>query len=173
MSQAESNYLLWRFIAKHTPFGIAIRLDTNSLFEHCELGDLADPTDWNTVRGWIGAHASGGVKDRPVDYCSPFRDYRYATPVTPSQYAKAMTFAHAKIGTKYDLADIAGLAFRVRAWHLKHLEICSKFMFQVAEAAGIQTLNISLPYAYLVTPDMFHLEPFLCGHRVLAKGEPK
>lgn len=170
---AQPYYLLFRFLAKHALAGIAIRWDTDSLFEHVESGVLKDPSDWRSVTGWFGAHANGGVKIRPVDYCNPFRDYRYAVRVTQDQYRAANGYAHRMVGTGYDLLDIGGLGLRLRWMHSRHKVICSRLMFQMADAAGIQTLNIARPYSYLVTPDIFHFEPFLRGCRVMAKGEPK
>lgn len=167
-------YLLFRFIDGRGFISRAITLDTNSLFDHTELGVLEDATDWKKgVSGWLGAHAKGGVEIRKPDYCTPFRDYRYAVPVTQDAYNKAMTFAHAQVGVKYDLSDIAGLLLRVRRFHSPSREICSELMLQVAQAAGLNPLNVDPPYAYLVTPDMFHLSPIFIGRRVLAKGEPK
>lgn len=164
-------YLLFRFIDGRGFIPRAITLDTNSLFDHTELGVLSNPADYNSVTGWLGAHAKGGVAIRPLSYCNPFRDYRYAVPVTQSQYNKALTFAHAQVGVKYDLSDIAGLLLRVRRFHSPSREICSELMLQVAQAAGLNPLNVDPPYAYLVTPDMFHLSPIFIGHRVLAKGQ--
>jgi hypothetical protein len=173
ISETQQQYLLFRFLAKHRIPGIAIRWDTDSLFEHVELGVLNDPTDWKSASGWLGAHASGGVKIRALNYCNPSRDYRYAVPVGPSEYAACMNFGMTKVGTSYDLLDILGLAARIRRLHSPSREICSEFAYQVTEAGNLKALNVEPSFSYLITPDLFHASPLFRGCRVLAKGEPK
>jgi len=143
-----------RFITETDLISDAIRLVTFSEWSHAEI---------ITAEGtYIGAHASGGVEERPADYAKVSRERRYSVAVSDWAEDEIMKFARSKIGTKYDFADIAGL-FLHRDLTEKSTEICSMFVLEAAMAGGLQMLNVLPGYTNLITPEMLHLAPCLIG----------
>jgi uncharacterized protein YycO len=112
---------------------------------------------------WIGAHADGGVQERPANYCTPTRDLRYYVPVTDEQYERIMAFARSQIGKPYDFSDIAGILLNAD-WHKAGAWICSEFVVAACMAGGLHLLNVEIGYTYRITPDKVHLSPWLMGH---------
>lgn len=146
-----------RFINSPGFISEAIDLVTDSLWDHTEI-----QTETGT---WIGAHASGGVEERPADYCIPTRERRYSIPCTDAQLAKMMGYARSKIGiTEYDFEDIGGLLFRNRKLHTDGRTICSAFVLMSAFAGSLWMLNVEPGWEYLITPETLHLSPLLIGH---------
>ena len=141
-----------RFITESDLLSDAIRLVTFSEWSHVEI-----MTETGT---YIGAHASGGVQERPANYTKVSRERRYAIPVTDEQLAKIMTFARSKVGTPYNFEDIAGL-FLHHDLTQKGREICSMFVTQAAMVGGVAMLNVLQGYTNLVTPEDLHLSPLL------------
>lgn len=153
-----------RFVAGSGFVGSSIRWVTNSLFQHVEFG---------TPEGtWIGAHAQGGIMERPGDYAEYSREYVYDLPATDVQLARLMAWARSQVGTKYNLLDIAGLLLKTRKLTTPHRYICSQFctlgLLRVYGAA--QVLNVLDEYAYLITPEALHLTPLLVGRLVRKTG---
>ena len=147
-----------RFVASPGFVGSAIRWVTNSLFQHVEFG---------TPEGtWIGAHAGGGIMERPSDYATETREYVYEVPCTQGQLDDLMKWARAQIGAKYNYSDILGLLIKNRAWTTPHRFICSQFCTQgLLKVFGAQrVLNVLGDYAYLVTPETLHLSPLFAGN---------
>lgn len=145
-----------RFINSPGFISEAIDLVTNSLWDHTEI---------QTESGsYIGAHASGGVEERPADYCTPTRERRYAIPCTDEQLATMMKYARSKIGTKYDFEDIAGLLFRDRKLHTEGRAICSAFVLMTAFSGSLFMLNVGPGWEFLISPETLHLSPLLIGH---------
>lgn len=152
-----------RFVAGAGFVGDSIRWITNSLFQHVEFG---------TPEGsWIGAHAQGGIMERPGDYAGYSREYVYDIPCIDAQLADLMTWARAQVGVKYNYADIVGLLVKKRALTTPHRLICSQFctlgLLHIFGAAKV--LNVLEDYAYLVTPETLHLSPILVGRLVFKK----
>ena len=145
-----------RFITERDFVSWAIRRVTFSEFSHAEIVT-------EDQQSYIGAHASGGVMQRPIDYCKPSFERRYAIPCTDAQLAKAMGYARSMIGAPYNFEDIVGLLFH-RNLSTKGRVICSMFVYQAAWEAGIQLLNVLPDYSNLVTPDTLHLSPLLIGN---------
>jgi hypothetical protein len=114
-------------------------------------------------QAWIGARAGTGVQARPLDWCHPIRERRYAVPVTQEQYDAAMTWLEAKVGCPYDYRDIIGLALHRRIY-AKQRVICSALMLLwLMEGAGLLPLNCLSSFAFLVTPETLHLSPIFIG----------
>lgn len=143
--------LIVRFVTEKGFVSAGIRWVTYSDFSHVELG-LPDGT-------WLGAHASGGVQIRPANYMTPSLERVYALPVSQMYYDLATAYAHAKIGTDYSMGDIARIFFRSRATKSPRGLICSWFVLNVLESAGLFPLNVQPGYNFKVTPDMLHLSP--------------
>jgi len=142
--------------------GIVSRLitwETDSLFCHTE----GLSRDGNA---WVGAHAHTGVEARPLDWCEPTFERRYAIPVGTVAYERAMAFMDSKIGLPYSYKDILGLALHKRIGYSDHELICSAFMLLWLQAAGLQPLNVLESFSYLVTPETLHLSPLLIGRGV-------
>ena len=152
-----------RFITTAGFVSWAIRRVTFSEFSHVELV---------TDTGYIGAHSDGGVQERQSGYCAPLFERRYALPVTETQYRMAMAYARGMIGTPYNFKDIAGLLFH-HNWSTPKRVICSMFVLQCFQAAGIQLLNVLPQYSNLVTPDTLHLSPLLIGNCYFQTLAPK
>jgi hypothetical protein len=147
--------------------GIVSRLidwETNSLFCHTE-GLSGDG------QSWIGAHAGTGVEARPLDWCVPTFERRYAVPVTDNQYERAMQFMENWKGRPYNYADIIGLALHNRKGASEHEIICSAFMLLWLQAAGLWPLNALEYYAYLITPETLHLSPIFIGKCIFKHQE--
>lgn len=164
-------YLIVRVINSSGFVSEAIDKLTNSLWDHAEIGD-GDGTREN-VTAWIGAHDDGGVQSRPLNYCTPTRERRYAVPVTDGQWEKILTSARCKIGTGYDFWDIVGLALHDRKIHDNHRFICSAFVTWAAEQGGEETmlLNVEPGFEYLITPEAVHLSRLLIGNCTYAFPE--
>jgi uncharacterized protein YycO len=145
-----------RFIKTGGLISDAIAWDTDSLWDHVEL---------ITQQGtFIGARASGGVEERPANYCTPVRERRYSIPCSDSQTMRIYNWAQGKVGTKYNFLDILGLAIHDRKFGARNSEdICSQFVIQAATQGGIWMLNVLPGYDYLVTPETLHLSPLLIG----------
>ena len=149
-------YIAVRFIANHTFLSWSIRRLTGSLFSHVELG---------TPEGtWIGALADG-IKERPANYCHPFRAYVYHIPCTTQEQAYLLLTARAKIGTPYNKLDIVGLALGLRGVVGSKGEICSWFGTQelIDTFGAKRVLNVLPGWEYRVTPEMLHLSPLFVG----------
>ncbi len=146
-----------RFIANHTLLSAAIRWSTGSLFSHVEAG-TPDGT-------WIGA-LSDGVKERPANYCNPFREYVYRIPCTQQQQETFLALMRSKIGTKYNFLDIVGLALGIRSLNNVHDDICSELVtWALIRTFGPQAvLNVEPGWEYRVTPETLHLSPIFVGH---------
>src|SRR5487761_1745718 len=117
-------YFKLRFINNPGLVGKLIDWETNSLMDHVEIETGAGT--------WIGAHADGGVEERPADYCKPTWERRYSIPCSQTQADLAMAYARSKIGTPYAFEDIFGLALHNRNLGGKHAEICSMFALTAA-----------------------------------------
>lgn len=149
-----------RFILGDGFVSSAIARVTGSLFSHVEFG-TPDGT-------WIGAHANGGIKERPWDYCKPFREYVYDIPCTPEQEAAALVWMRSKIGTQYNMVDILGLLFQARAMHSPNRYICSQFCTEglLYIFGAPRVLNVLANWSYRITPETLHLSPIFVGHQV-------
>lgn len=138
----------------------AIARLTGSLFSHVEFG---------TPEGtWIGAHLRGGVQERPAGYCKPTLEYVYDVPCTNAQLADHLVWMRSRVGAKYDVSDIVGLAFQVRKLHKLNAYICSEFyaLGMLRIFGPYRFLNVKEAWAYRITPETGHLSPLLAGHRV-------
>ena len=156
-------YVTVRFIANHTFLSWSIRRLTGSLFSHVELG---------TPEGtWIGALADG-IKDRPADYCNPFREYVYHIPCTAQEQAYFLSTARGAIGTPYNKLDIVGLALGLRSVVGKTGKICSWFGADVLidTFRADRVLNVLPGWEYRVTPETLHLSPLFVGRLVKRVG---
>lgn len=149
-----------RFITEDDFISNAIRFVTFSEWSHVEI-----ITETGT---YLGAHADGGIQERPADYAKVSKERRYEVPVTDEQYDRMMAFAYSKIGTPYNFATCAGMFLR-KNFSTKGSEICSMFVFDVLVEAGIFWLNVQPGYTNLVTPEMLHLAPALIGKCVYTK----
>jgi hypothetical protein len=156
-------FITVRFIANHTFLSWSIRRLTGSLFSHVELG---------TPEGtWIGALADG-IKERPANYCNPFREYVYHIPCTQSALTHLLSTARMRIGTPYNKMDIVGLALGLRRLVGKKGEICSWFGTQeLIDAFGAdRVLNVLPGWEYRITPETLHLSPIFVGNLFSRKG---
>ncbi len=146
-----------RFVANHSLVSAAIRHVTGSLFSHVEGG---------TPQGtWIGALADG-IKERPADYCKPFREYTYRVPCTQEQADRFVALLRSKIGTKYNFRDILGLALGIRGLNNPTDDICSELLTWalIETLEPCRVLNVESGWEYRVTPEMLHLSPLFVGH---------
>lgn len=158
-------HIVIRFINGSDLIGKGIDWVTNSLWDHVEI---------QTPEGtYIGAHAGGGIQERPADYCTPTRERRYAIPCTDEQLATILASARKDIGVPYDFLDIAGLLFHNRKLHHDSREICSEFVYQKAWVGGILMLNALPEYSHLITPETLHLSPLLIGRCTYSFPESK
>jgi hypothetical protein len=144
-----------RFITAPGFVSWSIRQVTFSEFSHVEMLS-------SSGQSWIGAHAGTGVEARPLNYCVPTFERRYAIPVTDEQFAAGQAYMRSKIGTPYNYADIAGLLLH-RNITTRGRAICSQFGFDTFYAMRIVALNILPGYDFRATPDILHLAPILSG----------
>lgn len=151
--------LVIRFINEPGIVSRLIAWSTDSLFCHTEgLG--------RDGKSWVGAHAGTGVQARAYDWCKPTFERRYAILVTDEEYEQAMRFMDSKIGLPYNYVDIVGLAIHSRVGASEHELICSAFMLLWLQSAGLEPLNVSEPFAYLITPETLHLSPLFIGRMI-------
>lgn len=153
-----------RFILGNGFVSSAIALVTGSLFSHVEFG---------TPEGtWIGAHIGGGIMERPADYCKPKREYVYDIPCTQHQLDDHLKWMRSKIGTKYNVLDIVGLALQVRSLRGLHQYICSQFYAEgmLRQFGANRFLNVQFGWTYRITPETGHLSPILAGNCVKKVG---
>lgn len=145
----QSSLLAWEMHAPHV--------------DHCEVG--------SRTGGWLGAHLVGGVQDRLVNYCDAdiIWERRYAIPCTAEQLEAAYAFGDTKIGTRYDLSNIAGILFRDYDMFNKHREICSRFLYEFCWAGGLVMGNALEEFASQITPEMLHFSSRLLEHCYYAK----
>ena len=156
-------YVTVRFIANRTFLSWSIRRLTGSLFSHVELG---------TPEGtWIGALADG-IKERPANYCNPFREYVYHIPCTAQEQAYLLSTARAAIGTPYNKMDIVGLALGLRNVVGKKGEICSWFgVGELIDTFGAsRVLNVLPGWEHRITPETLHLSPIFVDNLYSRKG---
>jgi hypothetical protein len=152
--------LVIRFINERGIISRLIDWETDSLFCHTE-GLSRDG------QAWVGAHAHTGVQARPLDWCKPIFERRYAVPVSDENYESAMQFMESKIGLlSYDYVDIIGLALHARIGASDHEIICSAFMLLWLQAAGLAVLNVLPEYSFLCTPETLHLSPIFIGRGI-------
>lgn len=141
--------------------GVTSRLiawGTGSLFSHVEFGA---PTGT-----WIGAHAGSGIQERAANYCKPSREYYYEIPCTPAQELELLRWARSKIGTKYNMRDILGLAIQARSLNNPSRLICSQFVTDglIHTLAARKVLNVLNDWTYRITPETAHLSPVFVGN---------
>ena len=148
--------LVIRFIHEPDLVSKLIAWETDSLFVHCE------GLSWDE-KSWIGAHAGTGVQARPLDWCKPTFERRYALPVESPQWDRAMAWLETRVGEPYDYADIVGLALHSRKGASDHEIICSALMIEWMWQAGLEPLNCREGWAYLITPESLHLSPLFIG----------
>jgi hypothetical protein len=153
-----------RFITESGFVSWAIRSATFSEFSHAEIIS-------EDQQSYIGARSDGGVQIRPLDYCKPTFERRYAIPCTDEQLANIMASARADIGKPYSYEDIGGLLFH------KNLPthggfMCSMWTYLKATTGPIWMLNVLPGYANLVTPDYLHLSPLLRGNCYYSTVKP-
>lgn len=141
--------LIVRFVDAPGLITSAIDFAENGIWPHVEIG--------TPEQTWIGAHAPGGVQERPYDYCTAKRERRYGIPCSDQQLASLLTSARKAIGTPYDYLDIAGLLFHLPRLFDNHRLICSWFVFREAWQVGIRLANLQPEYGHLITPDSLHL----------------
>jgi hypothetical protein len=147
--------------------GITSRLiawGTGSLFSHVEFG---------TPQGtWIGAHAGSGIQERAANYCTPSREYYYEIPCTAEQEAELLRWARSKIGTKYNMKDILGLALQARSLNNPSRLICSQFVTDglIHTLGARNVLNVLDNWTYRITPETLHLSPIFVGNLVRKTG---
>ena len=149
-----------RFIASPGFTGWYIRHWTGSLFQHFEFG---------TQKGtWIGAHIGSGIQERPANYCNPTLSYVYEIPCTQQEEDFAEAWMRSKIGTKYNVRDIIGLAIQKRTLTSLHELICSQFGIDglLIFFGPKRALNVLPDWTYRITPEVLHLSPIWTGNRV-------
>ncbi len=156
--------LIVRFVTEKDFISTGIRWVTYSDFSHVELG-LPDGT-------WLGAHASGGVQIRLANYMIPSLERVYALPVSDLAYAQGLDYAKSKIGTTYSVSDIGRIFFRSHATKSPHGLICSWFVIDTLNTAGLYPLNVLANYNFKITPDMLHLSPIFRGKMIRQSAVP-
>jgi hypothetical protein len=122
-----------------------------------------------TPNGYLGAHAQGGIQERPENYCTPVWERRYALPCTPEQAEGILAEGHEHIGEKYDFIDCLGLLTQ-HDMHTKGRAQCAEFVFGLAFKHGIMMLNVDPARDFLVTPEMLHTSNLLIGHCYFVEG---
>ena len=100
-----------------------------------------------------------------LDWCKPFRERRYAIPVSEDAHYAAHEFLNSQIGQKYNYRDILGLLIHKRVWSPQRV-ICSQLMLEFMQEAGLQPLNVIESFSAMVTPEMLHLSPLFIGRCV-------
>ncbi len=153
-----------RFIKSRTLLGIGIAWWTGSLFDHVEFGTPAGT--------WIGAHAGSGVQERAANYCKPCREYDYEIVCGAEQERELLRWARGKIGTKYNMRDILGLAIQARGLTSPSRMICSQFVVDglIHTLGAARVLNVLPAWTYRITPEAAHLSPIFYGCLVRKSG---
>jgi hypothetical protein len=154
-------YLVIRFIDEPGIISGLITWTTDSKWCHTEALS-------RDGQHWVGAHSGTGVNSRPLNWCKPTRERRYAIPVTDAEYETAMTWLESKIGCPYDYADIVGLFIHARIGVDNHLLICSALMTLFMQQADKWPLNCLEDEDNLVTPETLHLSPLFMNHCIYA-----
>lgn len=154
-------YFKLRFVAEGGFTTDAISVITHSPW-HSGATHVDIVTDDNTL---IGAHASGGIQERPEGYMKHVLwERRYALTLSHKEQADALIAdARAAIGTPYDFSDIIGGLLFENGKHNPKKAICSEFAFQVPYRRGLRLLNASLDRAFLIDPHDLHLSNLLIG----------
>ena len=145
-----------RFVTEKDVISEAIRGVTWSAFSHVEF-ILDDGTT-------LGAHASGGVKIRPIDYAVFSNEERYRIPVTADAKAAILAYAHAQVGKPYDFGDIAGIMLH-RDWRNEDHWICSELVTACFEQAA-PLLHADAQYVNRISPRDVYLSSMLIGNRI-------
>jgi len=151
--EVKTHQLILRFIYTEALVSLLIGWRTDSLWCHCEALS-------RDGQHWIGAHALTGVEPRPLNWCEPTRERRYAIPVTQGEYEAAMAWLEAKVGEPYNYADILGMALGVRMGASEHEIVCSALMTEWLIAGSQWPANCEPGSTYLVTPEMLHFSSF-------------
>lgn len=108
--------------------------------------------------GVLGAHLSGGIMVRPSNYETFTKIENVYLDVTDEQKAAVMKAAAEKIGTPYDLINIAGIAFH-QNWVEKGHEICSVYIGDCTINQGVPLLRIPTVDRPSLTPRDIYLSP--------------
>ena len=144
-----------RFVTEQDPISKAIRDVTWAPFSHVEF--VLD--DGST----LGAHASGGVKIRPIDYAVFSNEERYRVAVTDEQKAVIVAYALAQVGKPYDFGDILGILVH-RDWRKDDRWICSELVAACFEKA--MPLLHAADHVNRISPRDVYLSPYLIGNRI-------
>lgn len=115
-----------RFVTEDDLVSALIRDKTWSPYSHVEFV-LDDGTT-------LGAHFSGGVAIRPLNYAKFSKEERFDIPVTDEQKALILAFAHAQVGKSYDMTAIAGMCLD-RDWRNRDKWFCSELVAAAFELA--------------------------------------
>lgn len=121
-------------------------------------GDV-DHTETDSGTGWLGAHDTDGIQERPYNYMTPSREFVFETEVPDEIYAAGMAWAKAQIGTPYNFAAIIGIEFHDPSLTQKGHKICSQFGYDIARRMGLRPLNEQVVQPWDVTPMALMLSP--------------
>ena len=156
--------LLLRFVTTSDPVSCLIRLHTDCPFSHVEF--VLDH-EWDSAlesrnlphEGTLGAHLSGGVRIRPLDYDRFSRVELASVECTPEQKAAVIESALGCVGDEYDVRNIAGILFH-QDWAEKGHYICSVFVAEKLINSGVHILRVTdkLPS---ITPRDVYMSPLL------------
>lgn len=125
-----------------------------------------DHTEFDSGTGWLGAHASGGIQNRPYDYMKPSREFVFELEVPDGVYAEAMPWAMSRIGTPYNFAAIFGIALHDPNLNESGKLICSQFAYDMLLKLGFNPLNKQVIKPHDVTPGGLMLSPIFDGKLV-------
>lgn len=142
-----------RLVTEHDPVSDIIRAETWCTYSHVEFV-LDDGTT-------LGAHASGGVAIRPIDYAKFTAEQRFTLHVADEQKAAILGYAHAQVGKPYDFLDIVGILTH-RDWRSPKRWICSELVAAAFEKGGFPLLNAG-EAVNRITPRDIYLSPYLIG----------
>jgi len=116
-------------------------------------------------KSWIGAHAGTGVQARPLNWCKPTREARYAIPVSSFYYNLAMSWLEEQQGNPYNYRSILGIMLGIR-WTQENATDCSALMTGLLFKGGQVPLNTEIEFDYLISPRDLHLSGVLWGKRI-------
>lgn len=144
-------------IGKSSPASITIRFVTEDdlvsalIRQHtwCEYSHVEFVLDDGTT---LGAHFSGGVRIRPINYANFTKVAEFVVTMTVEQKFAIMSFANAQVGKAYDCGAIAGVLLH-RDWRDTDKWFCSELVAAAFEQA-VPLLNVNESVNRIVPRDL-------------------
>ena len=105
-------------------------------------------------KSYIGAHLSGGVQARPLNYYNYTSEKIIPLDVSPDMEKSFYDFVQSRIGMPYDWRAIVGFIATEQNLHARRHAICSAFMTAALRHCGYFPNALAVPFHHISPRDL-------------------